>query len=121
MTQTKSIELILETIKDTLGVEFGETVNGKELKYYIDGNKSYLGSKDCSELAELFSQCALHLQGSDLTVNHREELKQLQEVDQKSDNKELATRLRAEFPTEFLAKNPELTQLLIDVAKALEA
>lgn len=121
MTQTKNIELVLETIKDILKVQFVETVNGKELKYYIDGGKSYLDSKDCSELAELLSQCALHLQGSDLTVNHREELNQVQEVDQKSDNKELAARLRSEFPTEFLAKNPELTQLLIDVAKALEA
>lgn len=36
-------------------------------------------------------------------------------------NKELATRLRSEFPTEFLAKNPKLTQPLIDVAKVLEA
>ena len=46
---------------------------------------------------------------------------QMQEANQKSDNKELAARLRAEYPTEFLAKNPKLTQLLIDVAKALEA
>jgi hypothetical protein len=72
MTKTKSIELILETVKDILGVEFLETVNGKELKFWIDGGKKYLDSKDCSELAELFSQCAAHL---DPNLNQQKDLK----------------------------------------------
>ncbi len=38
----------------------------------------------------------------------------------KQSNKRLADRLRAEFPTSFLEGSPELTQLLIDAACALE-
>lgn len=114
MTQTKNIELVLETIKDILKVQFVETVNGKELKYYIDGGKSYLDSKDCSELAELFSQCALHLQGSDLTVNHREELNQMKNLKNKSEDlywhcKFCGAHEKAEPPYELGDKEPCIT------------
>lgn len=114
MTQTKSIELILETIKDILGVEFVETVKGKELKYWIDGGKKYLDSKECSELAELFSQCALHLQGSDLTVNQREELKPMQDIKPASEDlywhcKFCGDHEKAEPPYELGDKEPCIT------------
>ena len=70
-----NIDRQLEIIKDTLGIEFLQTVNGRDLKGYIrdpDGSrKIYLSSVNCLELAETFIECAKHLEAVD--ANYKEE------------------------------------------------
>ena len=70
-----NIDRQLEIIKDTLGIDFLQTVNGRELKGYIrdpDGSrKIYLSSVNCLELSEVFIQCARYLEAVD--ANYKEE------------------------------------------------
>lgn len=70
-----NIDQQLLSIKDTLGIDFLQTVNGRELKGYIrdpDGSrKIYLSSVNCLELAEVFIQFARHLEAVD--ANYKEE------------------------------------------------
>jgi len=66
------IDHYLEQLKDIIGIEFGQTVNGSEIKGYHDGDKIYLSGVNCIEMAELFLAIAYHLESVDNNFNSAE-------------------------------------------------
>lgn len=69
MEKIQSIDYCLEAIKDCIGIEFGETVKGREIKGYHNGSKIYLDGINCLELAEIFLTIAYHLEAVDSNFN----------------------------------------------------
>ena len=61
----QNLETLLDSLKDFIGLEFRQTVNGREIKGYHDGSKIYFDSTNCIELAELFLKISYHLEAVD--------------------------------------------------------